>query len=52
MFATESLGREKRDTGIQGYADSVFWERNSLNYQKPRKERKAFHGKTLELFNA
>ena len=33
-------------------ADGVFWERNSLNDQKPQKEPKTFHSKTLELFNA
>ena len=51
-WTAKRLRQAESDTGIQGYADSVFWERNSLNDQKPRKERKAFHGKTLELFNA
>ena len=51
-WTAKRLRQAESDTSIQGYADSVFWERNSLNDQKPQKEPKTFHGKTLELFNA
>jgi len=51
-WTAKRLRQAESDTNIQGYADSVFWERNSLNDQKPQKEPKTFHGKTLELFNA
>ena len=51
-WAAKRLRQAKTNTSIQGYADGEFWERNSLNEQKPRKEAKTFHGKTLELFNA
>lgn len=39
-LATKRLALSERDKEIQGYADGVFWERNSLNLQ-PRKERPA-----------
>ena len=51
-WTAKRLRQAESDTSIQGYADSVFWERNSLNDQKPRKEAEISHGKTLELFNA
>jgi len=50
-WAAKRLRQAETDTSIQGYADGVFWERNSLNDQKPRKEARASRGKTLELFN-
>jgi len=50
-WAAKRLRQAEADTNIQGYADGVFWERNSLNGQKPRKKAKASHGETLELFN-
>jgi len=51
-WTAKRLRQAESDTSIQGYADSVFWERNSLNDQKPRKEAEISQGKTLELFNA
>jgi len=50
-WAEKRLRQAETDTSIQGYANGVFWERNSLNEQTPRKEAKMFHGKTLELFS-
>ncbi|HUG82149.1 MAG TPA: site-specific DNA-methyltransferase [Bryobacterales bacterium] len=34
-WALKRLQRADSDTSIQGYADGIFWERNSLNDQKP-----------------
>jgi site-specific DNA-methyltransferase (adenine-specific) len=45
------LRQAESDTSIQGYADGVFWERNSLNDQKQCKEAKPPRADTLELFN-
>ena len=39
-LAAKRLMQADADKTIQGYADGVFWERNSLNEQKPRKEAK------------
>ena len=50
-WAAKRLRHAETETNIQGYADGVFWERNSLNDQKPRKEAKTSRGKTLQLFN-
>lgn len=50
-WAAKRLRQAESDTSIQGYSDGVFWERNSLNDQKSRKEIKTSHCKTLELFN-
>ena len=50
-WAAKRLEQAEIDANIQGYTDGVFWERNSLNGQKPRKKAKADHGETLELFN-
>jgi len=50
-WAAKRLSRAEPDASIQGYADGVFWERNSLNDQKPQKKAKVSHGKPLELFN-
>jgi site-specific DNA-methyltransferase (adenine-specific) len=36
-WALKRLKRAEIDTSIQGYADGVFWERNSLSDQKPPK---------------
>lgn len=40
----------KIDPTIQGYSNGVFWERNSLNDQKPSPAKPA-NGKTMKLFN-
>jgi site-specific DNA-methyltransferase (adenine-specific) len=50
-WAVKRLMQAETDTSIQGYADGVFWERNSLNGQKTQKEARTSHGKTLELFD-
>jgi site-specific DNA-methyltransferase (adenine-specific) len=39
-WAAKRLQQASTDKTIQGYVDGVFWERNSLNEQKPRKEAK------------
>ncbi len=36
-WALKRLDRAESDASIQGYADGVFWERNSLNDQKSTK---------------
>ncbi len=38
------------DASIQGYSDGVFWERNSLSEQKPKKKSPVSH-QTLSLFD-
>jgi site-specific DNA-methyltransferase (adenine-specific) len=50
-WALKRLKQAEADDSIQGYADGVFWERNSLNDQKPSKATKTSHGATLKLFN-
>ncbi len=50
-WAMKRLAHAKSDTSIQGYVDGVFWERNSLNNQKPRRGTKTAHGKMLGLFH-
>ncbi|TAK50655.1 MAG: site-specific DNA-methyltransferase, partial [Bacteroidetes bacterium] len=37
-LALKRLANAKKDTTIQGYADGVFWERNTLKEQKIIKE--------------
>ncbi len=34
MLGLKRLAMAEKDTSIQGYHDGVFWERNSLRYQK------------------
>jgi site-specific DNA-methyltransferase (adenine-specific) len=36
-WALKRLDKAESDANIQGYSDGVFWERNSLNEQKPVK---------------
>jgi site-specific DNA-methyltransferase (adenine-specific) len=36
-WAQKRLAKAETDKTIQGYVDGVFWERNSLNEQKPEK---------------
>ena len=50
-WAEKRLSQAEFNTSIQGYSDGVFWERNSLNDQKPRKEIKTSNCDTMELFN-
>ena len=48
-WAEKRLKQAKTDTTIQGYADGVFWERNSMNLQKTKVKIK--QAETLELFS-
>jgi site-specific DNA-methyltransferase (adenine-specific) len=50
-WAVKRLKRAESDKTIQGYTDAVFWERNSLNDQKPRKEAREMSNGMLELFH-
>ena len=50
-LAAKRLIRAEVNRSIQGYADGVFWERNSLNDQKSQKDVKTTCVKNLELFN-
>jgi site-specific DNA-methyltransferase (adenine-specific) len=50
-WAIKRLAQAKIDTSIQGYVNGVFWERNSLNDQRPRKRPKTADSKMLGLFN-
>ena len=50
-WALKRLQLAKEDKSIQGYADGVFWERNSLNDQNTGTTKKESTVKTLELFN-
>jgi site-specific DNA-methyltransferase (adenine-specific) len=50
-WAVKRLNKAESDKTIQGYADGVFWERNSLNDQKPRKNDSEMSNYTLELFH-
>jgi site-specific DNA-methyltransferase (adenine-specific) len=50
-WAARRLKQAEANTTIQGYADGVFWERNSLNDQRPRRQVKTPHANPSELFN-
>ena len=50
-WAAKRLMQAEDDRGIQGYADGVFWERNSLNDQKTRNNPKTSCTENYELFN-
>jgi len=50
-WALKRLKLSATDPSIQGYADGVFWERNSLNDQKPLKRTSTSPEKTMGLFN-
>lgn len=39
-WALKRLEQAEHDTSIQGYEDHVFWERNSLNFQKKSNSKK------------
>lgn len=49
-WALKRLQAAKSNPTIQGYSDSVFWERNSLNDQKPSSVKPA-KGEMMKLFN-
>lgn len=50
LWAAKRLVNAKIDSSIQGYADGVFWERNSLNdQQKGKSNRKDKENDTLQL---
>jgi site-specific DNA-methyltransferase (adenine-specific) len=48
-WAQKRLTQANQDPSIQGYADGVFWERNSLNAQKSEKAAGQL-GENLSLF--
>ena len=50
-WALKRLLQAQKDTSIQGYADGVFWERNSLNDQNAGTTRKTSPAETMGLFN-
>lgn len=50
-WAVKRLKGAESDKTIQGYTDGIFWERNSLNDQKPRKDDIEMSNYTLELFH-
>jgi site-specific DNA-methyltransferase (adenine-specific) len=49
-LAEKRLELAERDKSIQGYADGVFWERNSLQEQKSKLMEKE-SPRTLPLFD-
>lgn len=49
-WAKKRLLRATDDPSIQGYADNVFWERNSLSDQKSTKQPEPESDAMLELF--
>lgn len=49
-WAAKRLRRAESDMSIQGYADGVFWERNSLNQQAAEHPGKKAAGKVVGLF--
>jgi len=50
-WTQKRLSLASNDSSIQGYADGVFWERNSLNDQKSEKASVRPVNNTLQLFN-
>ena len=50
-WAVKRLRQAEANRRIQGYADGVFWERNSLSDQTTQKAIKTSHSQTLGLFN-
>lgn len=49
-WALKRLKQAEADKSIQGYSNGVFWERNSLNDQKPVKAVASSDTHTMELF--
>jgi len=50
-WAVKRLRQAEADRSIQGYADGVFWERNSLSDQTTQKVVKVSNSQTMELFD-
>jgi site-specific DNA-methyltransferase (adenine-specific) len=50
-LAAKRLKQAEGDSTIQGYSSGVFWERNSLNHQNPRKALKTPGKSSPDLFN-
>lgn len=50
LYAQKRLQMAETDTTIQGYADGVFWERNTLRDIKNKQRGKLKDENTLELF--
>lgn len=50
-WAAKRLQLAEKETPIQGYSNGVFWERNSLNDQKPEKPSKNRNHTALGLFD-
>ena len=50
LYAQKRLQMAETDTTIQGYADGVFWERNTLRDMKKKQQGKSKSEDTLELF--
>lgn len=50
-WALKRLKQAEADNSIQGYADGVFWERNSRIDQKSGKRAKTSQSATLDLFH-
>ena len=50
LYAQKRLQRAKSDNTIQGYADGVFWERNTLRDLKKKQQEKSKGENTIKLF--
>ena len=50
FYTQKRLQMAETDTTIQGYADGVFWERNTLQDMKKKEQGKSKSEATLELF--
>jgi site-specific DNA-methyltransferase (adenine-specific) len=50
LYAQKRLQMAKTDATIQGYADGVFWERNTLRDMKKKQQKRSKDENTLELF--
>ena len=50
LYAQKRLQMAETDTTIQGYADGIFWERNTLRDIKNKQRGKSKDENTLELF--
>ena len=50
LYAQKRLQMAETDTTIQGYADGVFWERNTLRDMQKKQQGKSKSENTLELF--
>ncbi len=49
LWAAKRLLNASADSSIQGYADGVFWERNSLSHQKKQTSSKSSTDKTIPM---